>query len=736
MNVLATTCAACSTDAQAIAYRWHTYRGAWHPAYDHPHFFEWLQAWLHMMEQQPTAGARQHIIQRVEPTGGPQVPLVVKQFADQPGWKDRIDRSRGSKAQRAFHAARHLQRHEVGTPFPAGYVEQWQGSRLRHSYYFTQAVPDPTNLHDALVHIYRHHPDGTLLMDLLQMVAREVRRMHDSGFQHRDMGNQNILLRRTAAGWQDVQFIDLNRGRIRPAITLRQRAFDCSRLALPTDFLRVFKSMYFGNEPVLACFDRWEQHYRRRYAWHTATRAWRHPIRHRRDKQATDPQATYPAPRDIWIWDEKSAQALVIWRSRERHRYYSFRNIGYVAGAVSRTLLPTIHHYRQLRATTYSAPVDFTGRIGVALSPTPERWPQEQHHLQGLGKIPVMVRYYHHQGEQEWSFTNDCIKALVKQGHAVSIALVQDRRAVQQPERWTSFVQGVMAEIGNMVEWVEVGHAVNRVKWGLWNIDEYIQLLSPLAAIKDRFSARLLGPAIIDFEFHYLTAFLQRCAVFPGLFDALSLHLYVDRRGAPENTQAGFATLEKCILARAIAAQAKACAPRLIISEVNWPVAGAGEYSPIGAPYVTSEQQRHDAGVAEDTYAHYMLRYLLITIASGLADRVYWWRLAAHGFGLVDDLPENAWRPRPAYKQLQLFLQLCGTAHFIEKLRTPGCVVAYAFQRSDGEKIVVAHAHPEPTPFEPPFTSSHVTDATGHDQPFTAPFMLTAAPVYFRDCRF
>lgn len=724
-----------SGGTESIAYQWATYRGAWHPLYAQPDFFDWLQPWLLEQEKQPVAGARQHLVHSTCPTTGPRAPLMVKQFARQSVLKDRIDRQRGSKAERSFRAGLHLQQHEVGTPFPAGYVEQWQGARLMRSYYFTQQTPDCTNLHDALVLIFRQEPDANRLLPLLQRVAHEVRRMHDSGFQHRDMGNQNILLRCTSAGWEDVQFIDLNRGRIRPALPLRQRAFDFSRLALPSDFLRVFKCMYFGDTPVPALFERWEQHYRRRFAWHTATRAWRHPIRYARTKANKNTPNTYPPPRDIWIWDEKSAQALVVWQSKDRHRYYSTRNAWRVAGAVLRTIIPVTRQYRQLKETVYTAPVDFSGRIGVALSPTPERWPHEQDYLAPLGPIPVMVRFYHHETEKEWAFTTDCVRVLVAKGHAVSVALVQDRRAVRDRARWAEFVQGVFEHVGNEVEWIEIGHAVNRVKWGCWDIDEYRALLEPVLACKAQFSARLMGPAIIDFEYHYLTAFLQQCADYPALFDALSLHLYVDRRGPPENTQAGFSTLEKCVLARAIAARSLACAPRLIISEVNWPLAGTGAYSPIGAPYVATGPHARDTGVTAEAYAHYMLRYLLIALASGMAERVFWWRLAAHGFGLVDDVPADHWQPRPAYHQLQTFLNLCGNARFIRKEATTDTANLYVFQRPDGEEIVVAYAYPETTMFRPAFAYEHIVDANGQPQPLTAPIPLTASPVYFRQCR-
>ena len=55
---------------------------------------------------------------------------------------------------------------------------------------------------------------------------------------------------------------------------------------------------------------------RRAFAWHTATRRLRHPLRRR----APSPEPVYPAPPDIWIWDPKSEQAVSTMRSRDRRR--------------------------------------------------------------------------------------------------------------------------------------------------------------------------------------------------------------------------------------------------------------------------------------------------------------------------------------------------------------------------------------------------------------------------------
>jgi hypothetical protein len=84
-----------------------------------------------------------------------------------------------------------------------------------------------------------------------------------------------------------------------------------------------------------------------------------------------------------------------------------------------------------------------------------------------------------------------------------------------------------------------------------------------------------------------------------------------------------------------------------------------------------------------------MLRYLLLTIASGHVSRVYWWRLAARGFGLVDDTDPAAWRARPAFFALQTLLPQLTGAVFARKPASPDGHFALEFTRPDGRPLTV-----------------------------------------------
>ena len=269
------------------------------------------------------------------------------------------------------------------------------------------------------------------------------------------------------------------------------------------------------------------------------------------------------------------------------------------------------------------------------------------------------------------------------------------------------------------------------MKWGIWTFEEYARMIDGVAALRERHShIKFVGPSAIDFEYHYLVTALHTLRG-RFRFDALSHLLYVDRRGAPENPQGPFAALEKFALARAIAQGASACRDKLLVTEVNWPLKDTGVYSPIGSPYLYPGQQVHGASVSESDYADYMLRYLVQAICSGMVERVYWWRLVARGFGLVDDTDARQWRTRPAYDALKYFLSRLGQSTFTEKLTSPEDTYLFAFERPDGERVVLAYTTRDRATVSTPGSCRALVDRDGKDlgQPGSE-IDITGQPVY------
>ncbi len=611
--------------------------------------------------------------------------VAIKVFSRQSLLKDLYDKKNKSKAERSYIAAQKLLNSGINTPTPIAALDEWNGNRLTESYYICFFEP-AVCFRDVLFEIYHQHKDSAKLMELLLLVAPAIKQMHDAGFMHGDLGNQNILLPKNADGsWASPSFIDLNRYQVfENGISNKARAIDLARPILPGNYLHFFLQIYAGHQELPHELAKLHRQQRAIFTRHRNSRKFRHPIRYLKNRHKKN-NYTYPHNKDYWLWDEKTAQPMIALSKEEKNQE---RNPGDLAKTFLRVLvkLPKIvSHYRRLRTKAFATPVEMTGRIGIAINPDPRYAIHEQPLLEKLGNPPVLVRFYRHETSRQWASTIDLIHSLRARGVSVMVALLQDRTAVVEPQKWKAFLDFIIPRIATQVDCIEVTHAYNRAKWGIWNLAELRELLAITFDYKLKYpSIKISGPACIDFEYAPVISALTELKKIDSSyqFDALSHLLYVDRRGAPENHQGGFSTLEKAQLLKAIARSSSACNDRIIISEVNWPLKDTDVWSPIVCPYVTARWQKRPSGESEAVYAHYMLRYLAITLCSGYVDQVFWWQLSAKGYGLVDD--QNNFRQRPAFDALVFFLNLLGDSRFERRLTS--APEDYLLEFSKGER--------------------------------------------------
>jgi hypothetical protein len=77
-----------------------------------------------------------------------------------------------------------------------------------------------------------------------------------------------------------------------------------------------------------------------------------------------------------------------------------------------------------------------------------------------------------------------------------------------------------------------------------------------------------------------------------------------------------------------------------------------------------------------------------------MADRVYWWNLAAHGFGLVDDRDSAGWRPRPGYHMFKEMVEMFRKSRFMARTASDD---GWTYHLTRGEeKIEVYTPRPDP----------------------------------------
>jgi len=647
------------------------YTGGVSPAFNTPNVIEQLaniQTLINSENAKRISFGPDYVIRGQLPLTSGVIDVAIKVFKRQSWMKDRYDFKHKSKAARSFSAGRHLEDHGISTPASIAWLDRWEGKRLVESYYLCK-YEQATCFRDELVRIYRDVRDNDALIALFQQVAPAIKAMHDIGFMHGDLGNQNILLPKNDQGeWLAPCFIDLNRCKYsEKPLTHKERAFDISRLIIPGDYLRIFKWIYFNNEKIPADFDKYELSYRLSFERHRKSRKYRHPLRYLKNRHKVS-KKIYPPARDLWLWDEKSAQPMICLSKREKNKQRSLKQ-AWQQTIRTLCLLPRIYgEYRKIIQKSFTQRRSMHNRIGIALHPKETHIDAELKLLAQLGNPPVLIRFCHHETPEDWQLGLSLAERLHAQHTPFMVALLQDRQALLQPQRWEMFLETIISALANSAQHFEITHALNRVKWGIWTSEEFATLMKPAFSLQKRYPhIKFVGPAGIDFEYHPVINALSELKGQRPLA-ALSHLLYVDRRGAPENKQGLFSTVEKSALLKAVARAHPQCNDHVIISEVNWPLKDGGIWSPIMCPYLRPNWKTKPIGETESDYADYMLRYLALTICSGHVEQVYWWRLSAHGYGLVDDL--DNFRPRPAFTALAFFLQLLGKAEFIQRKKS------------------------------------------------------------------
>jgi hypothetical protein len=341
---------------------------------------------------------------------------------------------------------------------------------------------------------------------------------------------------------------------------------------------------------------------------------------------------------------------------RTRHHFRHWRNYLALIGSNLVWLPPAYGRYRRYRRRLYRGPLEIgSDMFGLSVSPgfgdeagteAVLALLRETGVRQALFRVPSW--------EKDRLADHEAFARLLRgNGFGLVAALLQQRRDVLETGTWAAFLEETFARLGPVCRDFEIGHAWNRTKWGVWDHSEYIGLAKTAADLRARYEVRLVGPAVIDFEFHLYPPTLRAVD-----FDVVSSLLYVDRVGAPENGQFGWTAAGKTALFKAVADIAGRRPRPAWITEFNWPLEGTGRWSPAsGRPNVSEEAQ-----------ADYLVRYYVLVLTTGLVERVYWWQLAAPGYGLVDTR-ESPWRRRPSFFAFRTMVDRLSGSEFLGRDR-------------------------------------------------------------------
>jgi hypothetical protein len=357
-------------------------------------------------------------------------------------------------------------------------------------------------------------------------------------------------------------------------------------------------------------------------------------------------------------WDHFSDQPKVIFDKAFKRRM----RMGYLAdylkmAATSAVVLPVAMLHSALftrrvkRASTDipaggqespALPIDLFG-MGVSL----EKGAQQVDLINELGVRHILMRVPLWDSERFPEY-KAFAEAFCREGKTIVVNILQDREHISDPTLLRKKAHQLFDSLSGSVTEFQIGNAINRMKWGFAAVEEYLQFFKVTQEVRDKSfpPLQLLGPAVIDFEYHFtVRALFNSHAV---RFDRLSALLYVDRMGSPDNPQYGIFNADRKIrlLSSLGTLSPKVRQHGIYVTEVNWPLRNTAPYAP------TSDKEC----VSQEDYSRYMSRYHEIAAATGCVDRVYWHQLIAPGYGLIDSR-HNTINRTPAFYRYRDMVQ-------------------------------------------------------------------------------
>ena len=237
---------------------------------------------------------------------------------------------------------------------------------------------------------------------------------------------------------------------------------------------------------------------------------------------------------------------------------------------------------------------------------------------------------------------------------SILLNVMQDAQSIKDFTKLEKDFTLIFKKFSPYVQLFQIGTTINRSKWGFFSVNQYLRFYQTAYKLKTKNypDLKLLGPSVIDFEYHYVVHALFN--FFSLKFDAISALLYVDRRGAPENIQMGMDLISKIHLLFAFATMSPKSSNDIYLTETNWPLTGTAPYAP------TSEHECID----EETYANYMVRYYLLALCSNMVRTIYWHQLIAPGYGFIDNR-DNKILKRSAFDAFKTMLEILQGAKII-----------------------------------------------------------------------
>ncbi len=285
--------------------------------------------------------------------------------------------------------------------------------------------------------------------------------------------------------------------------------------------------------------------------------------------------------------------------------------------------------------------------------------------IDDLGVNNLLIRMPLHDIENLKNYV-DFAEGFIGKDRSILINILQDRRHVVDHDLLRQSLESIFKAFSHISSQFQIGNAINRKKWAIFSMDEFLQFYKVAYDLKQKKYSHLilLGPSVIDFEYYFTARTLFNLVKIK--YDQASSLMYVDRRGAPENTQMGLDLSKKLYLLHAMLRLSPKTGNEIVITETNWPITGTAPYAP------TCEKDC----VSLEKHADYLVRYYLLALATGVVKNVYWHQLIAPGYGLIDNR-SNTLVKYPAYQAFKVMLSFLQGAEFVDMTVSDGQYTAH-----------------------------------------------------------